>query len=265
MKIPIYQVDAFASRVFSGNPAAVCILEEWLDDSLLQSIAAENNLSETAFVVSQGQMFDLRWFTPATEVALCGHATLATAFVLFHVYHHPEKTVFFQTSQRGRLAVTRKDDLLELDFPAMNIYEQAAPDGLAEALHIEPQQVFGSADDLLAVFGSEEDIRGIQPDFSRLEQVDCRGVIVTARGNECDFVSRFFGPQVGIPEDPVTGSAHCVLAPYWAQRLGKNSLHALQVSSRGGELFCQNAGDRVRISGRAVMYMQGEIDISGYF
>ncbi len=261
MKIPLYQVDAFASRVFSGNPAAVCILEEWLDENLLQSIAAENNQSETAFVVPGGQMFDLRWFTPATEVALCGHATLAAAFVLFNVYHYPEKTIFFQTSQRGRLGVTRKDGLLELDFPSMSVHDQPAPDGLAEALRIEPHQVYGSADDLLAVFGSEEDVRGIQPDFSRLEQVDCRGVIVTAAGDECDFVSRFFGPQVGIPEDPVTGSAHCVLTPYWAQRLGKNRLRALQVSRRGGELFCENAGDRVRISGGAVMYMQGEINI----
>jgi PhzF family phenazine biosynthesis protein len=261
MKIPIFQVDAFTSRLFCGNPAAVCILDDWIDDFLLQSIAGENNLSETAFIVPRGHTFDLRWFTPTTEVALCGHATLASAYVLFNQNGWPEKTVSFQTRKRGQLSVTRKGDLLEMDFPAIPVHEQPPPAGLMQALNIEPEEIFGSAEDMLVVLDSEKSVRAISPDFAKLEQVDCRGVIVTAKGDKSDFVSRFFGPRVGVPEDPVTGSAHCVLVPYWAGRLKKNILHAFQVSKRGGELFCENLGQRVRISGRAVMYMQGEITL----
>jgi PhzF family phenazine biosynthesis protein len=261
MKIPIFQVDAFTSSLFCGNPAAVCILDDWIDDLLLQSIAAENNLSETAFIVSRGETFDLRWFTPTTEVALCGHATLASAHVLFNHGAWPEETVCFQTRKRGQLSVSRKGNLLVMDFPALPVHEQAPPAGLEEALNIEPEEIFGSAEDMLVVLDSEKTVQEISPDFAKLEQVDCRGVIVTARGEKSDFVSRFFGPRVGVPEDPVTGSAHCVLVPYWAGRLKKNILHAFQVSKRGGELFCENLGQRVRISGRAVMYMQGEINL----
>ena len=261
MKIPIFQVDAFASKVFSGNPAAVCILDYWPDDRLLQCIAAENNLSETAFIVKNEDIFELRWFTPTTEVTLCGHATLAAAFVLFNVYQHPEESVHFQTRKRGRLTVTSRGDLLEMDFPAISVFNQSPPRGLVRALGIEPLEIYGSDEDLLVILDSEQTVRRVNPDFNLLGQVDCRGVIITARGEKCDFVSRFFGPRVGISEDPVTGSAHCVLTPYWAQKLKKTSLHAFQVSKRGGELFCENLGQRVRISGRAVMYLQGEINL----
>lgn len=261
MKIPIFQVDAFTSSLFRGNPAAVCILDDWIDDLLLQSIAAENNLSETAFIVKNEDIFELRWFTPTTEVTLCGHATLAAAFVLFNVYQHPEESVHFQTRKRGRLTVTSRGDLLEMDFPAISVFNQSPPRGLVRALGIEPLEIYGSDEDLLVILDSEQTVRRVNPDFNLLGQVDCRGVIITARGEKCDFVSRFFGPRVGISEDPVTGSAHCVLTPYWAQKLKKTSLHAIQVSKRGGELFCENLGQRVRISGRAVMYLQGEINL----
>ncbi len=267
MKIPIFQVDAFTSRVFSGNPAAVCILEKWLDDHLLQCIAAENNLSETAFVVPNNGYFDLRWFTPTTEVTLCGHATLAAAFVLFNIYQHPEESVHFQTRKRGRLTVTARSDLLEMDFPAIPVFNQSPPKGLFRALGVEPLEIYGSDEDMLVVLDSEQTIRRVSPDFALLGQVDCRGVIITARGEKCDFVSRFFGPRVGISEDPVTGSAHCVLTPYWAEKLKKTFLHAFQVSGRGGELFCEHLGHRVKISGRAALYLKGEITVpdNGFF
>jgi PhzF family phenazine biosynthesis protein len=261
MRIPIYQVDAFASAVFSGNPAAVCILDEWIDDRLLQSIAAENNLSETAFLVQTGSGFDLRWFTPVTEVALCGHATLASAFVLFVCRKWNGDTIRFQTRESGRLMVGRRGDILEMDFPARHPFPMTPPVGLGEALGIAFQEVYGSVEDLLVVLENEKAVLGVRPAFAELERVDCRGVIITAPGNRSDFVSRFFAPKEGIPEDPVTGSAHCVLIPYWARVLGKEDLHARQVSKRGGELFCRHAGERVRISGRAALYLEGTITI----
>ncbi|HDR14762.1 MAG TPA: PhzF family phenazine biosynthesis protein [Desulfobacteraceae bacterium] len=261
MKIPIYQVDAFTSSVFSGNPAAVCILDGWLDDSGLQSIAAENNLSETAFLVQNKDDFELRWFTPTTEVDLCGHATLATAFVQFVCLKWNQDTIRFQTRRSGVLTVTRKDDVFEMDFPARPAYAQTAPEGLSRALGVSPEKVYGSEEDLMVVFDKEKAVVQVQPDFAVLEQMDCRGVIVTARGDECDFVSRFFAPRVGVPEDPVTGSAHCVLIPYWAGVLEKKSLHARQVSKRGGELLCRLVDDRVRISGKAALYLEGTITI----
>lgn len=261
MKIPLYQVDAFSSKVFSGNPAAVCMLDGWIDDKALQSIAAENNLSETAFLVLNNSGFDLRWFTPVTEVKLCGHATLASAYVLFACLKWPEDNINFQTRESGKLVVTKQDDLLVMDFPARAAYSRTTPDGLDEALHVKPKQVFGSEEDLLVVLDDEKTVRKVQPDFGALNQVDCRGTIITAQGGRGDFVSRFFAPRVGVPEDPVTGSAHCVLIPYWAGVLGKNDLHAFQVSTRGGELFCTNTGDRVKISGRAALYMEGTITI----
>ncbi|MFZ3047282.1 MAG: PhzF family phenazine biosynthesis protein [Desulfatirhabdiaceae bacterium] len=261
MKIPIYQVDAFASEVFSGNPAAVCVLDAWIDDNLLQSIAAENNLSETAFLVQNDTGFDLRWFTPVTEVALCGHATLASAFVLFTCRNWPANTVKFRTRKSGELSVTMHDDLLEMDFPARPAYPQALPAGLTEALQCTPDAVFASAEDLMVVLESESAVRAVQPDFEALRRIESRGIIVTARGEQSDFVSRFFAPRVGVPEDPVTGSAHCVLTPYWATVLGKTVLHAFQVSKRGGELFCSTSGDRVSISGKAVFYLEGMIRI----
>jgi PhzF family phenazine biosynthesis protein len=261
MNIPIYQVDAFTSQVFSGNPAAVCLLDQWMDDRALQAIATENNLSETAFLVQNGKDFELRWFTPATEVALCGHATLASAFVLFFCRNWPDDIVRFQTRQSGELVVTRRTELLEMDFPTRPCWAQTPPTGLMEALGVSGGEVFCSVEDLLVVLDDENAVRKVQPDFDALERVACRGVIVTARGGRGDFVSRFFAPQVGIPEDPVTGSAHCVLIPYWAGVLGKDVLHAFQVSKRGGELFCANAGERVRVAGHAALYLEGAITI----
>ncbi|MEW6668397.1 MAG: PhzF family phenazine biosynthesis protein [Thermodesulfobacteriota bacterium] len=261
MRIPLYQVDAFTSQVFFGNPAAVCLLERWLEDSILQAVASENNLSETAFLVRNAEGFDLRWFTPVTEVALCGHATLASAFVLFTRRDWPEESIRFRTRKSGELVVSRRGDLLEMDFPARPPNPQGPPDGLLEALHVTPEAVLGSAEDLLVVLDSEKVVREVQPDFGALERVACRGTIVTARGDRSDFVSRFFAPRVGVPEDPVTGSSHCVLTPYWASVLGKQELHAYQVSKRGGELFCTDLGERVKISGRAALYLEGTISI----
>jgi len=261
LRIPLYQVDAFTSKVFSGNPAAVCLLDGWIDDSILQALAAENNLSETAFLVRNAWGFDLRWFTPVTEVALCGHATLASAFVLFACRSWPEGSIRFGTRQSGELVVTRRDDFLEMDFPARPAYTRTPPAGLEKALRTTAETVLGSAEDLLVVLESEKAVEEVRPDFAALERVACRGTIVTARGDRSDFVSRFFAPGVGVPEDPVTGSAHCVLTPYWAGVLGKRDLHAIQVSKRGGELFCTHAGERVKISGRAVLYMEGAVTI----
>jgi len=261
MQIPIYQVDAFCSEVFSGNPAAVCLLDRWIDDKIMQAIAAENNLSETAFLVQKGDDIELRWFTSKTEVALCGHATLASACVLFACRDWRADEIRFQTRKSGRLTVTRKGDMLEMDFPARPAFPRSAPDGLGPAVGVAPAKVYGSQEDVMVVLDSEETVLEVRPDFAALERIDCRGIIVTARGNRCDFVSRFFAPRVGVPEDPVTGSAHCVLIPYWAEVLGKNDLHARQVSQRGGELFCGLAGERVRISGKAALYLEGTITI----
>jgi len=261
MRLPLYQVDAFTSKVFYGNPAAVCLLDRWIDDTTLQAVAAENNLSETAFLVRNAEGFDLRWFTPVTEVALCGHATLASAFVLFTCQKWPEENIRFRTRKSGDLVVTRRKDLLEMDFPARPAHAQSSPAGLKEALRVTPQEILGSEEDLLVVLDSEKTVKEAQPDFIALERVACRGAIITARGDRSDFVSRFFAPRVGVPEDPVTGSAHCVLIPYWAGVLRKKDLHAFQVSKRGGELFCAHAGERVKISGKAALYLEGMITI----
>jgi PhzF family phenazine biosynthesis protein len=259
VKIPIYQVDAFASEVFAGNPAAVCVLESWPGDRTLQAIAAENNLSETAFLVRNGNGFDLRWFTPTTEVALCGHATLAAAKVLFDLRGWKEAAIRFQTRQRGVLTVEKRGDLLEMDFPSLPARPVAPPAGLGKALGAEPRQVLASVEDWLAVMDDETAVRGLKPDFEALEKFPCRCLVPTARGERSDFVSRAFAPRFGIPEDPVTGSSHCVLAPYWAGVLGKDELHAFQVSARGGEVFCRNAGARVKLAGRAALYLEGTI------
>jgi PhzF family phenazine biosynthesis protein len=260
MRIPIYQIDAFTSRVFSGNPAAVCPLESWLEDSLLQAIAQENNLSETAFFIPQGEDYHIRWFTPVAEVDLCGHATLATAFVVF-THLEPSGVVVSFNSRSGRLTVTRDDDLLTMDFPSLSPVPCEAPDVLIKGLGKEPVEVLRS-EDYVGVFSAENDIRDLHPDFETLKELDLRGVAVTARGKNVDFVSRFFAPRYGINEDPVTGSAHCSLTPYWARTLHKRDLHAHQVSKRGGELFCRDCGDRVKISGSAVPYMEGTIKVA---
>ncbi len=259
MKIPLYQVDAFTSSVFGGNPAAVCPLEEWLDDATLQGIALENNLSETAFFIDRGDHFDLRWFTPAAEVDLCGHATLATAYVLFNDLDIGGNEVHFDT-RSGRLTVRRDGDRLALDFPARPPEPWPEADAVVGALGRLPTEVLKNVM-CLAVFENEADVRALSPDFARIAALPCDGVIATAPGDSVDFVSRYFAPKHGIPEDPVTGSAHCVLTPYWAKRLGKVRLTARQVSARGGELECEDRGDRVWIAGQAVKYLEGIIEV----
>lgn len=259
MNIKLFQVDAFASRVFEGNPAAVCPLERWLDDEILQAIAEENNLSETAFYVAVAQGFELRWFTPVREVDLCGHATLATAHVLFEMLNYPGQSISFAT-RSGRLQVEKKGNLLAMDFPACTPVPCNMPEALIQGLGKHPLEVL-AGDDYLAVFESEADVLAITPDHAQLGRLDLRGVIVTAPGRNSDFVSRFFAPKYGIAEDPVTGSAHCLLAPYWAKRLGKNRLEARQVSRRGGTVLCEMKTDRVILSGSAVTFMEAEIRI----
>jgi PhzF family phenazine biosynthesis protein len=259
MKIRQYQVDAFTTRVFGGDPAAVCQLDSWPDDELLQAIATENNLSETAFFIKSEQGFHLRWFTPVAEVNLCGHATLAAAHVIFEILGHAEQTVAFETLS-GILTVTRLGALLVMDFPAAKPVPCAAPQALLAGLGIQPSAIL-AADDYFAVFENEDIVRSIKPDFAQLAMLDLRGVIVTARGREVDFVSRFFAPKFGIPEDPVTGSAHCSLAPYWSEKLGKNALSARQISKRGGDILCELKNNRVLLAGHAITYMTSEINI----
>ena len=259
MKIPYYHVDAFTSTPFAGNPAGVCVLEAWLPDETVLGIAAENNLSETAFLVEGEGHYDLRWFTPVTEVDLCGHATLASAHVVFRHLGHTSPVVRFE-SKSGTLRVAREEQILVLDFPARPGERCDAPAALVEGLGREPVETY-RARDHMAVFGTQAEIEALAPDMALLKEVVSLGVIATAPGDEVDFVSRFFAPTVGIPEDPVTGSAHCTLIPYWSARLGKQVLHARQVSARGGELYCQDAGERVRIGGRAVTYLTGEIEL----
>jgi predicted PhzF superfamily epimerase YddE/YHI9 len=259
MKIPYYHVDAFAGSVFAGNPAGVCLLEEWLPDGTMLGIAAENNLSETAFLVEGRGHYELRWFTPVTEVDLCGHATLASAHVVFHHLGHDGPAVRFE-SKSGALRVAREGEVLVLDFPARPGERVETPDALRAGLGREPAEVY-RARDYMAVFPTQAEVEALVPDMELLKQVVSLGVIATAPGDAVDFVSRFFAPTVGIPEDPVTGSAHCTLIPYWSARLGKEALHARQVSARGGELYCRDAGERVHIGGRAVTYLVGAITL----
>lgn len=261
MMLRLYQIDAFTSKLFHGNPAGVCPLEAWLPDHLMQNIAMENNLAETAFYVRQGNRFRIRWFTPAVEVDLCGHATLAAAYVIFHYDHLSENAIEFD-SRSGVLRVRREGDLLTLDFPADPLRPADPPAGMAEALGARPREVYRGKTDILAVFEAQADIESMNPDFGKLAAVDARGIIVTARGSEVDFVSRFFAPQVGVNEDPVTGSAHTSLTPYWSARLGKTEMDALQVSKRRGWLHVRLNGDRVEISGRARAYLEGRIDVT---
>lgn len=259
MKRTIYQVDAFAREVFQGNPAAVCILDRWPEVALMQRIANENNLSETAFAVPVGECFEIRWFTPEMEVELCGHATLATAHVLFRHLDYPGDWICFESIHSGRLKVKLSGDLLTLDFPADSMEEMLVPALIVTALQTPPLKAFRGKSDFMFVYASEAEIAGMDPDFGLLAQVGGRGVIVTAPGNDVDFVSRFFAPQTGIDEDPVTGSAHTSLTPYWSRVLGKKQLTARQLSFRGGELLCEHKGERVEISGHAITYMIGEI------
>jgi PhzF family phenazine biosynthesis protein len=260
MKQMIFQVDAFTDHLFGGNPAAVCPLEKWLPDSTMQNIAMENNLAETAFFVKDGDAFHIRWFTPLLEVDLCGHATLATAYVLFEKLGYKNTTITF-TSRSGRLTVTKDKDLLTLDFPADTFIPSTPPSEILNYLNIIPLESYKGKTDWMFLLGSQEEIENYEPDLTALTRLDCRGVILTAKGKEVDFVSRFFAPQSGILEDPVTGSAHTTLAPYWAERLGKKELTAIQLSPRKGNLWCKVAGNRIKISGHARIYLSGEIHL----
>lgn len=260
MKLRMVQIDAFTSRVFGGNPAAVVPLEGWLDDATLQAIAAENNLSETAFLVGKDGEYEIRWMTPEAEVDLCGHATLASGLLVLGDLEPGRREVTFR-SKSGPLRVAREGGRLVLDFPARPP-EPAEPaiDDVAEAFGRRPSALLASRD-YVAVYDSEDEVRALRPDMGRVAALDRMAAMATAPGRDCDFVSRFFAPRVGIPEDPVTGSAHCTLVPYWSDRLGKRSLFARQVSRRGGELWCESVGERVRIGGQAVKYLEGTIDV----
>ncbi|RWY54092.1 PhzF family phenazine biosynthesis protein [Mucilaginibacter gilvus] len=259
MTIPIYQADAFTDELFGGNPAAVCPLNDWLPDAVMQKIALENNLAETAFFVKNSTGYLLRWFTPELEIDLCGHATLASAHIIFTELGYEGDTIYFETVKAGTLAVKRDGDKYAMDFPSRPPFAADTPEGLVAALGgKKPLKVFRSRDYML-VYETEDDILNIIPDHSALAKIDTLGIIVTAPGKKVDFVSRFFAPAAGVPEDPVTGSAHCNLIPYWAARLGKNILHAYQVSARKGELWCELKGDRVLMAGKAVTYLKGEI------
>jgi len=260
MTIPIYQVDAFTLGPFSGNPAAVCPLDAWLDDETMQGIAAENNLSETAFIVASEKGYDLRWFTPAVEVDLCGHATLAAGYVVLNHLQPDLNSVSFETMS-GELIVTRDGERLSMDFPARAPKPVAVSEALSDALGQAPSEVHLSRD-ILAVYDDEESVRRLSPDQAKLLALDDGlGVIVTAEGNTVDFVSRFFVPKAGIAEDPVTGSAHCTLVPFWADRLDRSQLVAHQVSPRGGELHCEHRGDRVIMSGHCALFLNGSIHL----
>ena len=260
MTFKIYQVDAFASNIFEGNPAAVVPLEKWLPDEKMQKIALENNLSETAFFIPKENSFQIRWFTPLAEVDLCGHATLGTAHVLFRHLNYNKKEIQFK-SRSGLLKVKCENDILYLDFPASILSEVKTPDNLKSAFQFQPVKCLLGRDDYMLIFKNENEILNLNPDFQQLSKLKTRGIIVTSTSTEFDFVSRFFAPAVGIIEDPVTGSAHTMLIPYWSKILGKNELTAKQVSTRGGILHCRNLGERVEIGGKAVTYFIGDIFI----
>lgn len=259
MNVPFYHIDAFTAEVFAGNPAGVCLLDEWLQDDVLQAVAAENALPETAFLVRRAGHYELRWFTPVLEIDLCGHATLASGHVIFSRADGNSERVEFM-SKSGPLSVERQDNLLFLDFPSRKPEKCTLPDGLGTMLDALPTDVLVSRD-LLVVFDDEDTVTNLDPDLDAIAKLEGFGMIVTAPGKNSDFVSRFFAPSAGIAEDSVTGSAHCTLVPYWAERLGKKNLHAFQLSKRGGELFCVDNDTRVSIGGRAVTYLSGTITI----
>ena len=263
-----YVIDVFTDKLFGGNPAGVCLLDTWLPDEVLQNIAAENNLSETAFLVRQDGFYELRWFAPSLEIDLCGHATIASAFVLFGEREHTAEEILFKTVS-GIIKVTRQDDLLYLDFPSRPVKACPSYQAIEDSFGVKPLTTYKAADFLILV-GSEETLQNLTPDFEILKRLKTEagldndeifGIIVTAKGETCDFVSRFFAPNAGINEDPVTGRAHCSLIPFWSERLGKQRLDARQLSKRGGVLFCENRGDRVKIGGHAVCYLRGEIEL----
>lgn len=260
MKLEIFQVDAFTNKLFAGNPAAICPLSEWLADDLMLKIAAENNLAETAFFVKQTSVYEIRWFTPAVEINLCGHATLGSAFVLFNCLNLEENQIKFHSHKSGDLSVEKQGDRYVLDFPSYGVNEIEIDEKLVEAVGKKPLQMWETQGNMvMMLFENESDIANINPDMSALGKIPFDEIIVTAKGNSSDFVSRMFAPRIGIPEDPVTGAIHCSLIPFWAEKLGKTELFARQISARGGELFCELKGDRVKIGGNAVLYLKGEI------
>ncbi len=261
MKIPIYQVAAFSSKIFSGSPATVCVLNTWLDDEILQNIAAENNSSETAFLIKTENGYDLRWFTPEVEIDLCGHATLASAFVVFKFLQTQLSTVSFNTLS-GELIVNKTPSgKLSMDLPSRKVNWGSITHKISQALGKTPLQVLES-NDLLLLYETEEDIKNLKPNMERLSDLtNFFGVIATAKGDNVDFVSRFFAPNAGIPEDAVTGRSHCVLTPFWSEKLDKNRLHATQLSKRSVDIFCENKNDRVIMSGEAALFMKGELSL----
>ena len=261
MKIKIYQVDAFTDKLFSGNPAAVCPLDRWLRNDVLQNIAMENNLAETAFYVKNGDVYEIRWFTPTVEVDLCGHATLAAAYILFMEEESGNDKITFHSPRSGELIVEKGNNMDTLNFPADEYSKTPLTPDLAACFDIPAQEAYKGKTDYMLVFADESQIESIIPDLKRIADVPARGVITTARGNDVDFVSRFFGPASGINEDPVTGSAHTTLTPYWHSRTGKTVMTAKQLSPRGGYLTCSWLGDRVAISGQAKLYLSGEIEV----
>lgn len=259
MKLPIYQIDAFAKNAFEGNPAAICPLDTWLPDEVLLSVAEENNLSETAYFIKTNNGYHIRWFTPTTEVDLCGHATLAAAFVIFNELGYKENSISFE-SKSGILKIEKNNDLFIMDFPSQPPTTCELPAEIQQAFNVVPTECLKSEDYIL-VLNNENEVLNAKPKLGLLKNIDRRGVIITAPSGNYDFVSRFFAPKYGINEDPVTGSAHTQLAPYWANQLNQTKLHAKQVSKRGGELICELMGDRVTISGYATKYLQGSIEI----
>jgi PhzF family phenazine biosynthesis protein len=261
MKFSIYQVDAFAETVFSGNPAAIIPLENWIDEALMQKIAMENNLSETAFIVKEDEVYQIRWFTPENEVDLCGHATLASAYVIKNFIEPHIAEIEFSTQKVGELKASAKEGMYTLDFPARIPEPCSVPEDLLKSLGTSIAVEILKSRDYFVVLPDEEAVKNIEPDFLLMQQLDTFGVIVTAKGQSADVVSRCFYPGAGINEDPVTGSAHCNIVPYWAQKLGKTKLHCKQLSKRGGSLDCELAGDRVLMTGKCVLFLQGEIDI----
>lgn len=260
-KVKIYQVDAFTDRLFSGNPAAVCILDAWISEETMQFIAAENNLAETAFVVPKGSAYEIRWFTPAVEVDLCGHATLAAAFVLFSCLGQKESEVVFFSPRSGELRVTQQGETLCLDFPTDILIQYDNLEQIKRCIGIQAKEVYKGKTDYIAIVDTEEEVRNLKPDLAEIVKLPGRGLIVTAKGDDADFVSRFFAPQAGINEDPVTGSAHTSLIPIWSEKLGKTQLTARQLSARGGKLLCEYRKDRCLIGGEAKLYLTGEINI----
>lgn len=262
-KTKIYQIDAFTDRLFSGNPAAVCILDKWIDDDLMQSIGNENNLAETAFVVPRDKDFEIRWFTPTREVDLCGHATLAAAFVLFDILDYPDSEVRFHSIKSGLLTVSKNDGMLFLDFPndTLDLVAESLKATIEKCIGIKPAELFKGKTDYIAIIDSEQQLNNIRVDLNEISKLDARGLIVTSRGDSTDFVSRFFAPQSGVNEDPVTGSAHTSLIPIWSEKLGRKQLTAKQLSKRGGELFCELKKERCLIGGNAKLYMTGEINL----